>query len=799
MKGRSVNKYKRISIQTKSKVELISKFFYFMKSLKESDSSQTFSNKCYLVDKSFLENYIPRREYDTLKNYLKKFNFCNFSIDNLIIHLPNNIFENFEIKYNKLEISTKINYKYAKELIDEPNKMEYLYLYDYIIISPEILNVMSNSTPKDIIKANYYKINKDKFLIYYFTNEKCGSEIGYIDNNNVFIPEYLVDYYINDQKIIKSIKNKFSYIISSEDRNYINISEPDINYYCYKIKKEKIIDKNVPFIPGIEKGKYNHNLIDRLKLNSDIISLNKKYKLNIDSYNCIKCDSDIELISINFSNQEEDNSQIKFKCRGVCSKEYSMTFKQYINEMINYIYLTLKCCICGNAQIKKIKEIFSLCSFCNEIFCNNNKCILNDKCSKNNNRFVKINELKKMCMKHINYPNNYYNKFCYDDNANLCDNCLGDLSHKEHKREDLIEMHPFESKEEEDILKKTIKYLENKIDDIYKNRINGNETIKRNKVEEINENYINEIDKLNTEKETEINKCNKKYEDIVNRINMEFYNDINKTAKEIKNEYNNKNININLNDILKDKDNNENEGDIIKVYNENELNNKYEIIENFILNEEKYILEKKNKIQNLKEHYKSTINKINKEKNANISELKKKNKEKLKECEEKKDESLNKVNEEYECKLNEINNTYNKNQKDLYYKKIFIEIIVNSYNNIKNNNFYYIKNMLKLMVSLYDDKEIYEKIIKEIIDNSKSKDKLIEIVQNKKIKLEEIEKKMRNNKIKIYQTPNPIKIISIYNNKDININNNNSTIQTYSDAKARRKSECTKWTNDPRR
>ena len=319
---------------------------------------------------------------------------------------------------------------------------------------------------------------------------------------------------------------------------------------------------------------------------------------------------------------------------GVCPKEYSMTFKQYINEMLKYTYLTVKCCTCGNAQIKKIKEIFLMCSFCNEIFCNNNKCILNDKCSKNNSRFIKINELKKMCMKHIHYPNNYYNKFCYDDNVNLCDNCLGDLSHKEHKREDLIEMNPFELKEEEDILKKAIKYLHSKIDDIYKNRINSNETIKRNKAEKIKENYIIEIDKLNTETEDELNKCNKKYEDIINRINMEFYNDINKATKEIKNEYNNKNIN--LNDILKDKNNNENDGDLIKIYNENELNNKYEIIENFILNEEKYILEEKNKIKNLKEHYKSTINKINKEKNANVSEIKNKNKKNLKNVKKKK-------------------------------------------------------------------------------------------------------------------------------------------------------------------
>ena len=58
MKGRSVNKFKYNSNQTKNKVELISKFFYFMKSLKESDPSETFNNKCYLVDISFLEKYL---------------------------------------------------------------------------------------------------------------------------------------------------------------------------------------------------------------------------------------------------------------------------------------------------------------------------------------------------------------------------------------------------------------------------------------------------------------------------------------------------------------------------------------------------------------------------------------------------------------------------------------------------------------------------------------------------------------------------------------------------------------------
>ena len=109
--------------------------------------------------------------------------------------------------------------------------------------------------------------------------------------------------------------------------------------------------------------------------------------------------------------------------------------------------------------------------------------------------------------------------------------------------------------------------------------------------------------------------------------------------------------------------------------------------------------------------------------------------------------SFQKLNETYNIKVKEINNNINKKQQNLYYKKIFIECILNTYNKNKSNNFYYIKNLIKLMVSLYNNKEIYDKVIKDIIGKSRKKDELIEIIQYKTSKLNEIERKMKKNNI----------------------------------------------------
>ena len=63
--------------------------------------------------------------------------------------------------------------------------------------------------------------------------------------------------------------------------------------------------------------------------------------------------------------------------------------------MINNTYLSIKCCICNNSKMKKFQDIFWLCSLCNKNFCDNSKCLSNHKCSKDNYKFIKINELKK--------------------------------------------------------------------------------------------------------------------------------------------------------------------------------------------------------------------------------------------------------------------------------------------------------------------------------------------------------------------------------------------------------------------
>ena len=176
-----------------------------------------------------------------------------------------------------------------------------------------------------------------------------------------------------------------------ENKNYINIQYLDINYYCYKIKKDD--NKNPAPIAKIE----NEYLRNKKEINEDIYSLKKKYKFDIDCYTCIKCNSDSELKFINFSDnlQNEEDRQIEFKCEQ-CPSNFITTFKKFINEMINNTYLCERCSICNNTQLKKLPEILSLCTFCYQIFCNNDICKSKHICSKNNIKLIKIKTKKNM-------------------------------------------------------------------------------------------------------------------------------------------------------------------------------------------------------------------------------------------------------------------------------------------------------------------------------------------------------------------------------------------------------------------
>ena len=133
--------------------------------------------------------------------------------------------------------------------------------------------------------------------------------------------------------------------------------------------------------------------------------LNKKNIINeeqiikdikFDAYSCINCKSEIEIESIDFNPNNDENS-LTFNCMGNCGKK-TVFIKEYFNKMINNIYLSEKCSSCKKVQleeyIKDNKNIFIYCIECKKIFCNQCK----NECGHHNN--IKINELKNMCLIH---------------------------------------------------------------------------------------------------------------------------------------------------------------------------------------------------------------------------------------------------------------------------------------------------------------------------------------------------------------------------------------------------------------
>ena len=170
------------------------------------------------------------------------------------------------------------------------------------------------------------------------------------------------------------------------------------------------------------------------------------------------------------------------------------------------------------------------------------------------------------------HPENYYNRFCYFDEINLCDSCLSEKQHINHIKENIIEINPIENKEEENIIQEIINYLKGKIENISIEKIKNLDKVREEKEEKINSIFIEKIHSLNIEREKEINTINKNYQKEIDNKNKIYYNEINNITNQIKEDYTK--IISNLNDINRD----------IKInYNENDINKKYESINNFFL------------------------------------------------------------------------------------------------------------------------------------------------------------------------------------------------------------------------
>ena len=468
--------------------------------------------------------------------------------------------------------------------------------------------------------------------------------------------------------------------------------------YCYKIEDE---------ISEI----YNNKKLD-------IIYLIKKKKFNLESYNCIDCNSEIEITNINICNDDLSQEDIiEFNCYncGIKGKKFKKNLKQYIDSMINH-HLFNKCCICGVIQFDRKNKLFNYCIRCKKIFCEDKKCLLFHKCG---NYFINLREKNYICLndshfKKYNGESNYTN-YCEEKRKNLCDECYKEEGHPSHKNDKLILKYN-NSKEEIDILLKIIELLRKREKRITDNKINEIEKKINNEIEKLELTFKKENEYYENNMKEELKKNDNEFIEIQKNEQKEF-------NRKIENELNK--MNERMNSHIKNNS---------ILFSDNDIKYNFEKVEDYSKG-----------INNISNEYIYAINEIQKSYSSLIQKRKNEYSFKIKDIKSKFDEKIEKSKNNYNKKVQTYNDNFKKEKNKIYeelddpiknkieYQILFIQAILNAYKFKENCNYYYTKNLFKLLLYFYnkEDTEIYKNLIEnENIEKIKKMKNKIEYDDN---------------------------------------------------------------------
>ena len=649
-------------------MNLIHLFYYekdFRKLIIDNKGKKT---KCYLIDKSCFEQYKSFYEYEEIKNYLGQID-SKRNIDELYNGLPDAYFN--KINNKNINLNLERECKIFIKKIKKPQEKVFKCLISFSIVNYTIYDLLrfENLLFK---KSEIINLDNIKFII--ITNQ-YSYEIGYFDENNNFIPECIIDcksYGLYNNISSQNFKtNNYNDFINNKKINYAEIN----SFYCYKLINDNLLE--------------SENKIDYI---NDILSfINNNNNLDIYSYTCIDCDSEIEILSLKLYNNKEKDI-INYNCRK-CNSKKSLDIKDYLNNMIKNTYLNKICYACGKVQKDK-NNYFSFCTKCNRIFCNDKLCILihEERC---HSLTVSLLEIKNVCLDHCKYyDNNYYfTDYCKKDNKQLCTYCIKEGNHNHLDCipisisifSPLIINNIQEEKIVFDILFKTLKKRLSIATDNRIKKVKSEINAKKNNI--IND-YNNQIKNCNEEEDKKIEEVKNQYDTEIIKIKKEYYN---KMTEQINNLCDTMNVILNnikkKNEIIDDKYNiNDKYNDVNNYFKDN---NEYEKVINQIKNEyDKKINildENKNKeINKIKIDYNSLINKINNNKNSKISELDK------------------------NIELPDVI------ENKIKYQICLSKIIFNAYKICNNSNYFYTKNLYTLMKLFYNNKEMNKIFMTEI-------------------------------------------------------------------------------------
>ena len=213
------------------------------------------------------------------------------------------------------------------------NNKELKFLYNFQIINNIIYSkLISNGYMFQEYLNNYdcYFLGNKKIFLFLnpdITLKEINyvNEIGYINNENCFIPEYILEFY-EKFNLYKSLNNFFStffnsIIIDINNNNYgLLKNNKSIIGYCFKLNNNNV--NNIEIYHKINLNN-SSNIIEK-----ELEKINE-YEIQFDSYSCIKCNSQIELESILW-----DENSITYNCQNDECGNIKISINEFLKKIL---------------------------------------------------------------------------------------------------------------------------------------------------------------------------------------------------------------------------------------------------------------------------------------------------------------------------------------------------------------------------------------------------------------------------------------------------------------------------------
>ena len=264
----------------------------------------------------------------------------------------------------------------------------------------------------------------------------------------------------------------------------------------------------------------NEDILSNISITEEIETDNiTNYELLNNGYTCDKCNSIPEIKNIDYI-----NNTILIKCS---NHESQISINDYINDTLKHNFYFSVCNICKKNIQKENNNIFKYCYNCNKIICI--ECtLIHDK----SHKLINLNDYNNKCVEHFNQK---YTSFCYNCDKNICNECKKTKIHKDHKKNDFIEIEPTKN-DIEQINNFSSKFRKsfNSLKISGKKEIEELENNKKNLLQIIQLIFNKQYNKNLKEAENNFNYNLEVYERKKNILDVKYKEDLNKLNEEFK-------------------------------------------------------------------------------------------------------------------------------------------------------------------------------------------------------------------------------------------------------------------------